>query len=158
MLSVFNKKLTMRQATAAIHKLAKKPYPAQKIWKRVHKHNKKSTTALMQASTLMAYLTSVKWNSPEYRWKGGSEAFIRHFCDKIREYKDMNTPGIFSNEFKLNLLQETISTHPELKFIQQMDELLCANTGTSRTYDGFRKVLISAAERCDWFSKNGSQI
>ena len=113
MLSVFDKKLMTSQATAAIHALAKKPYPAQKIWKSVRKHNEESTTASMQSSQLITYLTGVKWNSPEYRWKGGSEAFIRHYCDKIREYEDMNTPDIFSNDFKLNLLQETISTHPQ---------------------------------------------
>ena len=90
MLSVFDKKLTTSQATAAIHKLAKKPYPAQKIWKSVREHNEASTTAAMQSSPLMAYLTSIKWNSPEYRWKGGSASIhpsLLRQDSRVRRYE-----------------------------------------------------------------------
>ena len=65
-----------------------------------------SKQATLDASSLLTYLTSAKFNS---RWKGTATSFILHWCDKLCTLEDMISTGDwFSDSVKMTLLQNTV--------------------------------------------------
>jgi len=101
-------------------------------------------------------LTTVCWGSPTLRWTSGAEAFVRHYKDKLCTYEESKGGGKFLPEVKLVMLQNAVSTHPDLVGVQHMDKLLRTRTGDSLDLDKYFDLLISTAAHYDETSPSSS--
>jgi hypothetical protein len=61
-------------------------YNAQKVYRKLVNHHLKSTKAMIDSSSILSYITSVRLGNGT-SWKGTTEAFIIHCQNQVRLYE-----------------------------------------------------------------------
>ena len=108
MCAVFVKALLTDQGKAIVRKYEKKS-DAQSIYREITEYTSKSTQAGLEASALLAYVTTAILG--EDTWKGTTASFILHWQDKLRLYEALvPAKDHFSGEVKQTLLQNAVGT------------------------------------------------
>ena len=91
-------------------------FDAQEVFRKLETYALTSTQATLDASSLLTYLTSAKFDS---KWKGTSTSFILHWCDKLRTLEDMlPSKDHFSDSVKMTLLQNTVDAVDDLNQVK----------------------------------------
>jgi len=147
---------TTDKAKEVIQQHCNSEYVAQKIFAEVTAHAEQGTAAKIDSQCILEYLTTVRWGSPTLRWTSSAEAFICHYKDKLHMYKESKGGGPFLPGVKLVMLQNAVSTHPNLAGVQHMDKLLHTQTGDSLDFDKYFDLLASTATRYDKMSPSSS--
>jgi hypothetical protein len=60
-------------------------FDAQKVYQKLKEHHLRSTKAMIESSTILSYITSVRLGSGE--WQGTTESFILHWQNQVRLYE-----------------------------------------------------------------------
>ena len=92
-------------------------FDAHTIFCQLVKHAQESTTASINASALLAYITSIRLGDGE--WTGPSESFILHWQDQVRKYEMLvDITERFSDAVKRSMLRNAVSNIPELNGVK----------------------------------------
>lgn len=124
-------------------------FDAQKVYRDISKYAKSSTQAAMEASTLLAYITSA--NCGDGTWKGSTQSFILNWQDKIRQYELIIPIGDhFSTTIKRTMLENAVGRIPELRAVKnQAAQHKTQNGVIELSYDQYCSLLASAAQEYD---------
>jgi hypothetical protein len=113
------------------------------------KDARNSTKVQISSSTILAWLTSAKYDS---MWKGTAKGFISYWMNKIRKYDTFtyNEEDHFSDTQKLQMLQNAVVDAPELRQVRMNAELEVAKGGSHLNYyDQYVALRLWAANALD---------
>jgi hypothetical protein len=123
-------------------------FDAQKVYKRLTEHHLKSTKAIIESSTILSYITSVRLWSGE--WNGSTEGFITHWTNQVRLYeRQVPICDHVSDGQKQIMLENAVTPISELRQVKNNSDLEQTKTGQSLTYDKYLNLLLSAATAYD---------
>ena len=123
-------------------------FDAQAVYKKLTDHHLKSTKAMIESSTILSYITSVRLGSGE--WNGTTEGFITHWTNQVRLYeRQVPSSDYFSDGQKRIMLENAVHPITELRQVKNNADLQKTNTGKSLTYDEYLNLLLSAAAAYD---------
>jgi hypothetical protein len=89
-------------------------FDAQKVYKEMHDYCVTSTKALMNSSTLLAYITTAKFG--DGTWKSGAHKFVLHWEEQVRQYEALVPPADhFGDTVRLQMLQNAVFPVKELR-------------------------------------------
>jgi hypothetical protein len=79
-------------------------------------------------------------------WKGGTHAYLPHWQDQVRKYEDLiPKEAHFVDQQKLTMLENVVSSIPDLRQVQIQAAHDKVRTGKSITYDQYVSLLLSGA-------------
>ena len=107
MYAVFEKTLLTDKGKALVRSY-QKTYNAQAIYRELQQYALLSTKANMDASSLLAYITTS--NLGDGKWRGTTHAFILHWQDQVRKYHDLKPNQALSNDILRTMLENAV--HP----------------------------------------------
>jgi hypothetical protein len=147
MYSVLNRVVQTNMGKTIVRKYTD-TYDAQRVYKELSAHMKKSTAAELSIAKLNEFLTLARLDS---RWNGTNVGFILHWQEKMRQYEDMVPPNkTYLDGVKKRMLESAVRAIPELRQVKTNEELARAtNGGISLTYTEYVNLLVSAATRRD---------
>jgi hypothetical protein len=119
-------------------------YDAQTVFKDLSAFALQSTKATLDSSSILTYITSSRLG--DGTWKGGAHAYLLHWQDQVRKYEDLiPKEAHFVDQQKLTMLENAVSSIPDLRQvqIQAAHDEVC--TGKSTTYDQYVSLLLSGA-------------
>ena len=123
-------------------------FDAQAVYKKLTEHHLKSTKAMIESSTILSYITSVRLGSGE--WNGTTEGFITHWTNQVRLYeRQVPSSDYFSDGQKRIMLENAVHPITELRQVKNNADLQKTNTGKALTYDEYLNLLLSAAAAYD---------
>jgi Reverse transcriptase (RNA-dependent DNA polymerase) len=123
-------------------------FDAQAVYKKLTEHHLKSTKAMIESSTILSYITSVRLGSGE--WNGTTEGFITHWTNQVRLYeRQVPSSDYFSDGQKRIMLENAVHPITELRQVKNNADLQKTNTGKALTYDEYLSLLLSAAAAYD---------
>jgi Reverse transcriptase (RNA-dependent DNA polymerase) len=123
-------------------------FNAQLVYKKLQAHHLKSTKALIESSTILSYITSVRLGNGE--WKGSTESFIINWMNQVRLYeRQVPTSDYFSDGQKRILLESAVHGISELRQVKNNADMEKTKTGQSLTFDQYSSLLLSAAAAYD---------
>ena len=123
-------------------------YDAQKVYSKLATHHLKSTKAMIESSTILSYITSVRLGNGE--WKGSTEGFILHWQNQVRLYERQVPPSDhFSDGQKRIMLEVAVANIDDLRQVKNNADLEKAKTGVTLSYDQYSSLLLSAAAAYD---------
>ena len=147
MYSVFAKTLQTDKGKALVRDHVD-DYDAQAIHKELFDHAQRSTKASVNASDLLAYITTARIGTTP--WKGSSESFIINWQDKIRKYEQLvDKQDIFSDSVKRTMLENVVKPIDNLRAVKDQANQFQVRMGTKITYDQYCSLLLSAAQSDD---------
>ena len=121
---------------------------AQKVFAALKIYGDKSISAKIKASDLLTYITSSKIN--DGTWRGTSTGYIRHWKEQVRLYhKKLDLKEHFSDSQKKTILENAISTIPELRQVKTNADTLTAFNGTALDFGAYDTLLESADVQYD---------
>ncbi len=123
-------------------------YDAQKVYLKLVDHHLKSTKAMIDSSSVLSYITSVKLGSG--MWNGTTEAFIINWENQVRLYeRQVPMSDHFSDGQKRTMLENAVAPINELRQIKGNADLEKIKTGRSLTFSEYTSLLLSAAVAYD---------
>ena len=123
-------------------------YDAQKVYQKLVDHHLKSTKAMIDSSSILSYITSVRLGSGV--WKGTTEAFIIHWENQVRLYeRQMPMTDHFSDGQKRTMLENAVAPIDELRQIKNNADLEKTKTGRTLTFSEYTSLLLSASAAYD---------
>ena len=123
-------------------------YNAQTIYKEIYEYAQRSTKASVDASDLLAYITTFRLETGS--WKGSTELFIIHWQNQIRKYEQLvDTNDCFSDTVKRTMLKNTIKHIDDLRAVKVQADQFQVQMGTKITYEQYCSLLLSAAQSYD---------
>jgi hypothetical protein len=123
-------------------------YDAQQVYKKLTEHHLKSTKAMIESSTILSYITSVRLGSGE--WSGSTESFITHWNNQVRLYeRQVSTGDHFSDGQKRVMLENAVAPIAELRQVKNNADLEKTKSGKSLTYEEYLSLLLSASAAYD---------
>ena len=126
---------------------------AQAIYKALCEHASTSTKAALDASDILAYITSARLGDGS--WKGTTHAFILHWRDQVRRYEKQVKPSDhFSAGQKKVMLQNAVHPIPELRAVKVQADQLRTHNGVDVDYEQYVSLLCSAAHNYDGSSRS----
>lgn len=125
-----------------------KDFDAQSLYQKLRDHHLKSTKALMESSTILSYITSVRLGNGE--WKGTTEAFILNWINQVRLYeRQVPDSDHFSDGQKRVMLENAVHGLSELRQVKNNADLEKTKTGQTLRFDQYTSLLLSAAAAYD---------
>ena len=123
-------------------------YDAQKVYLKLVEHHLKSTRAMIDSSSILSYITSVRLGSG--MWKGTTEGFIIHWENQIRLYeRQVPVTDHFSDGQKRTMLENAVGPIKELRQIKGNADLEKVRTGRTLTFNEYSSLLLSASAAYD---------
>ena len=120
---------------------------SQEIWKKLMDHASKSTKAAIDSIELLEYITSTRYDRS---FKGSAHSYILHWREKLRLFQEMvKKTDRFSENMKMTMLQQAVSSLPELDSVKQTLQTDYVNHGTAPDYQNYVKLLLSKASAYD---------
>ena len=93
---------------------------AQTIYQEVFLHAKRSTKASVDASELLAYITTSRLGTG--LWKGSTESFIIHWQSQIQKYKGLiDVKDCFLDSVKWKMLENAVKPVDDLRAVKDQD-------------------------------------
>ncbi|MGL4349116.1 MAG: hypothetical protein ACRCT2_00790 [Plesiomonas shigelloides] len=121
---------------------------AQGLFNELERHAQSSTTAILTAQELLAYITSATLGKNS--WNSTTTSFVLHWEEQVRLYERYAGPHAhLSNAVKRTLLQNAVNGVPDLRQVKLNADQLLGATGHTTTYDNYRDLLLSACARYD---------
>jgi hypothetical protein len=119
-------------------------FDAQKVYKEMHHYCVSSTRALLNSSTLLAYITSAKLG--DGAWKSNSTKFILHWEEQVRQYATLVPKSDhFPESIRLQMLQNAVHPILELRQIKIQADQLHTQMGKQIKYAEYVGLLYSAS-------------
>lgn len=146
MYAVFEKTLLTDKGKALVRAF-QKTYDAQTIYKELQQYALQSTKANMDASSLLAYITTS--NLGDGKWRGTTHAYILHWQDQVRKYHDLKPNQTLSNDILRTLLENAVHPVTELRAVKVQADQQKVHTNKDLTYEEFCALLLSAAQQHD---------
>ena len=116
MYAVFTKTLLTDQGKSFVQEESN-TYNAQQVFGKLVTYYSKSTKSSMDASTILAYLTTATYGDGE--WRGPSNGFILNWLDKMRNYESLiPTSDHFWDGAKRIMLENTTRDTVELQQVK----------------------------------------
>ena len=123
-------------------------FDAQSVYTKLRAHHLKSTKAMIESSTILSYVTSVRLGKGE--WKGTTEAFIIHWMNQVRLYeRQVPKSDHFSDGQKRVMLENAVQHLSELRQVKMNIDLEKTKTGQDIKFDQYTSLLLSAAAAYD---------
>jgi hypothetical protein len=123
-------------------------YDAQKVYQKLVDHHLKSTKAMIDSSSILSYITSVRLGSG--MWKGTTKGFIIHWENQIRLYeRQVPSTDHFSDGQKRTMLENAVAPINELRQIKGNADLEKVRTGRALTFAEYSSLLLSASAAYD---------
>jgi hypothetical protein len=123
-------------------------FDAQKVYKEMHDYCVTSTKALMNSSTLLAYITTAKFG--DGTWKSGAHKFVLHWEEQVRQYEALVPPADhFGDTVRLQMLQNAVFPVKELRAVKNQADQLQTQLGKKMTYNEYVALLSSSAIQYD---------
>ena len=120
----------------AIVRQYKDDYDAQRIYKDMVEYASHSTQAILDASSILRYLTSVRID--DGTWNGTTEKFVLHWQEQVRLYETLvPSSQHFDDHLKLIMLQNSVHPHPQLRSVQNVAMQLATRDGKSVDYQPY---------------------
>ena len=142
--SVLNTDTT--KTTLAKHIEANKKTAAQDVWREIQTDFKTSTTGKNQLEKYRNYCANTKIN--DGKWKGSIHGYILHFQMQVRNY-DKLAPTKFTDDEKLQYLQQAVSPIHELRAVKGTAETMFRLNNKVMTYEAYFDLLTSQAQTLD---------
>lgn len=121
---------------------------AQKVYAELVEHHLRSTKAMIESSTILSYITSVRLGNGE--WQGTTEGFILHWQNQVRLYeRQVPVTDHFSDGQMRTMLENAVAPVEELRQVKNNGDLHKTKTGEALTYDEYSSLLLSAAVAYD---------
>jgi hypothetical protein len=123
-------------------------FDAQTVYQKLVEHHLRSTKAMLESSTILSYITSVRLGNGE--WTGTTEGFIIHWTNQVRLYeRQVPSSDHFSDGQKRIMLENAVHPVTELRQVKNTADLEKTKTGKSLSYDEYLNLLLSAAAAHD---------
>ena len=123
-------------------------FNAHLVYTKLQAHHLKSTKAMINSSTLLSYITSVRLGSGE--WKGSTESFVLNWMNQIRLYeRQVPLTDHFSDGQKRVMLENAVHEISELRQVKNNADLEKTKTGQPLSFDQYTSLLLSAAAALD---------
>ena len=123
---------------------------AQKILKELAEYHEKSTKSDLDGHDRLSYIMTCTFGQSDSSWKGTARAFVHHWLDQVRLYeKTVPTTAHFDETQKMILLEKAVSGVDSLNQVSITNKQLKASGGNPADYDGYIKLLLSAADTYD---------
>ena len=123
-------------------------FDAQSVYKKLRAHHLKSTKAMIESSSLLSYITSVRLGNGE--WKGSTESFIINWMNQVRKYeRQVPTSDHFSDTIKRVMLENAVQNITELRQVKNNIDLDKTKTGQDIKFEQYSSLLLSAAAAYD---------
>jgi hypothetical protein len=123
-------------------------FDAHKAYQKLTNHHLKSTKAMIESSSILSYITSVRLGSGE--WNGRTEGFITHWTNQVRLYeRQVPSTDHFSDGQKHSMLENAVAPITKLHQVKINSDLEKTKTGRTLTYDEYLSLLLSAATAYD---------
>ena len=150
MYSVFNEVLQSDMGKTIVRKYAS-TLDAQSVWREFESHMSTSSKGLNERCRLHAYVSITVHDKS---WKGTTEQFVLHFHEQLRQLDEVIPVGEhLTHSVRLTILQTAVSSIPELRIVETMEEYLSltqSSTGQySLIYDKYFVMLQNACIRYD---------
>ena len=124
---------------------------AQKVYKELCAYHANSTKAKLNASELLTYITTVRFDSS---WKGTAQSFLLHWKNQLRLLDDLQpTEDQFSLPLRKAMLENAVHAVEELRSVKVLEDHNVTMGKEALGYEEYFNLLHSAASRFD--SKNG---
>ena len=121
---------------------------AQTIYKELFLHAKRSTKVSVDASELLAYITTSRLGTG--LWKGSTESFIIHWQSQIWKYEGLvDVKDCFSDSVKRTMLENAVKPIDDLRVVKDQANQFQVRMGTKITYDQYCSLLLFAAQSYD---------
>ena len=147
MYAVFTKKLLTDKGKSLVRE-HDTDGDAQTIYRQLFMHAKRSTKASVDASELLAYITTSRLGTG--LWKGSTESFIIHWQSQIRKYEGIvDVNDCFSDSVKRTMLENAVKPIDDLRAVKDQANQFQVRMGTKITYDQYCSLLLSAAQSYD---------
>jgi Reverse transcriptase (RNA-dependent DNA polymerase) len=125
-----------------------KDFDAQAVYSKLQAHHLKSTKAMINSSTILSYITSVRLGNGE--WKGSTETFILNWLNQVRLYeRQVPLTDHFSDGQKRVMLENAVHDISELRQVKNNADLEKTKTGQVLSFDQYTSLLLSAASALD---------
>lgn len=116
MYAVFTKTLLTDKGKALV-RVYETDFDAQTIHKELFEHAQRSTKASVDASDLLAYITTSHLGTG--LWKGSAESCIIHWQNQIRKYEQLvDVKDCFSDNVKRTMLENTVKSIDDLRAVR----------------------------------------
>ena len=123
-------------------------YDAQKVYEKLVDHHLKSTKAMIDSSSILSYITSVRLGNGT--WKGTTEAFLVHWQDQVRLYeRQVPLSDYFSDGQKRTMLENAVAPISELRQVKNTADLEKTKTGRTLLFEEYASLLLSASAAYD---------
>lgn len=86
------------------------------IYKELQQYVLQSTKANMDASSLLAYVTTS--NLGDEKWRGTAHTYIFHWQDQVHKYHDFKPDQVLSNDILRTLLENAVHPVSELRAVK----------------------------------------
>jgi len=121
---------------------------AQGLFHELERHAQSSTTAILTAQELLAYITSATLGKSS--WNSTTTSCVLHWEEQVRLYERYTgSHSHFSPEMKRTMLQGAVSGIADLRQVQLNAEQLLHATGRDMSYHNYRDLLLNACARYD---------
>lgn len=146
MYAVFEKTLLTDKGKALV-RTYQTSFDAQKIYTELSEYAMKSTKAMMEAASLLSYITTT--NLADGKWRGTTHAFILHWKDQVRKYHDLGPKQTLADAVLHQLLQNAVRSVAELRQVTNQADQFKIQNGRDLTYEEYCNLLLSAAQQYD---------
>jgi hypothetical protein len=123
-------------------------FDAQAVYKKLVEHHLRSTKAMIDSSTILSYVTSIRLGTGQ--WRGSTESFIINWQNQVRLYeRQVPASDHFSDGQKRTMLENAVAPIDELRQVKNNADLEKTRTGKPLTYSQYTSLLLSAASAYD---------
>lgn len=123
-------------------------YDAHALYIKLLAYHTQSTTASLDSSEILAYITTIRLG--DGTWRGNTESFIIHWLDELRKYESIIPSGAgLSEEQKRSTLENAVYPISELRAVKTQAQQNAVYSGQQLTFDQYYDLLTSAAQAYD---------
>ena len=123
-------------------------FDAQSLYKKLQAHHLRSTKAMIESSTILSYITSVRLGNGE--WKGTTESFVINWMNQVRLYeRQVSNSDHFSDGQKRVMLENAVHSVTELRQVKNNADMEKTKSGQALSFDQYTSLLLSAAAAYD---------
>jgi hypothetical protein len=116
---------------------------AQEVYKKLKTHATTSTKALMDALTLLEYITSAKLGTGS--WRGSTDGFVLHWNEQVHIYHYLKeSKDHFNGNMLRIMLQNAVTCISELRQVKTDADQHRTHSGTDLTFEQYSTLLESA--------------
>ena len=119
-------------------------FDARSIYQELQEYASKSTQAIIDANTLLQYVTS------DGSWNGTTRHFVLHWMEQVRLYEELvDVSAALSDSVKLTQLTNAVRGHTKLSGVHTVAIQLASHFGQAVDLTKYLEVLLSECAQVD---------